>query len=335
MPSSAWNNKGRRGEPAGARACQPVAVRTHCPPSCTVCSERSGVHRRLLPVPTRRSSDLRSWRRWSSRGRHRAGPPWNCPSVHPYAASRLRSTALGRRARRSEAHTSELQSPCNLVCRLLLGTTRGVAASPPARAPASRWPSVPTALRAAPSVRSGRASTGGCSLSLRAALPISAHGADGPRAADTGQGLPGTAHPFTLMPRPGCGQRHSVAGLGDRKRTRLNSSHLVTSYAVFCLEQQGASRRARRRARLPAGGRPYPLPSELHRLFGAVGRPPEAAPCPYAPLFRSPLMAPMVLARPTPGRASLELPIRSPLCRDPAAVNGTRSQGSEIGSAHV
>src|SRR2546426_6798755 len=28
--------------------------------------------------------------------------------------------AWGRRARRSEEHTSELQSPCNLVCRLLL-----------------------------------------------------------------------------------------------------------------------------------------------------------------------------------------------------------------------
>src|SRR2546426_7795004 len=27
---------------------------------------------------------------------------------------------LGRRQRRSEEHTSELQSPCNLVCRLLL-----------------------------------------------------------------------------------------------------------------------------------------------------------------------------------------------------------------------
>src|SRR5256885_11095589 len=28
--------------------------------------------------------------------------------------------AQGRHARRSEEHTSELQSPCNLVCRLLL-----------------------------------------------------------------------------------------------------------------------------------------------------------------------------------------------------------------------
>src|SRR5205807_4075482 len=29
-------------------------------------------------------------------------------------------TTPARRARRSEEHTSELQSPCNLVCRLLL-----------------------------------------------------------------------------------------------------------------------------------------------------------------------------------------------------------------------
>src|SRR5256885_9858539 len=31
------------------------------------------------------------------------------------------------RAHRSEAHTSELQSPCNLVCRLLLEKTNSVA----------------------------------------------------------------------------------------------------------------------------------------------------------------------------------------------------------------
>src|SRR5256885_8657487 len=30
-------------------------------------------------------------------------------------------SAGGPRGRRSEEHTSELQSPCNLVCRLLLG----------------------------------------------------------------------------------------------------------------------------------------------------------------------------------------------------------------------
>src|SRR2546426_12563500 len=35
-------------------------------------------------------------------------------------AHRLVPDALARRGRRSEEHTSELQSPCNLVCRLLL-----------------------------------------------------------------------------------------------------------------------------------------------------------------------------------------------------------------------
>src|SRR2546426_7515739 len=44
---------------------------------------------------------------------------WKKPS-----SSRERSAARGkrpwRRPKRSEEHTSELQSPCNLVCRLLL-----------------------------------------------------------------------------------------------------------------------------------------------------------------------------------------------------------------------
>src|SRR2546426_8328712 len=39
----------------------------------------------------------------------RGQPP--CPGRSPQA---------GRESRRSEEHTSELQSPCNLVCRLLL-----------------------------------------------------------------------------------------------------------------------------------------------------------------------------------------------------------------------
>src|SRR5256885_3566461 len=31
---------------------------------------------------------------------------------------------------------------------------------------------------------------------------------------------------------------HDSAGKGDRKSTRLNSSHLVISYAVFCLKKK-------------------------------------------------------------------------------------------------
>src|SRR5256885_9869045 len=41
---------------------------------------------------------------------------------------------------------------------------------------------------------------------------------------------------------PEAGQRRSAAsgrqGGGDRKSTRLNSSHLVISYAVFCLKKK-------------------------------------------------------------------------------------------------
>src|SRR5256885_13132420 len=35
----------------------------------------------------------------------------------------------------------------------------------------------------------------------------------------------------------GFDERAAAGDLGDRKSTRLNSSHLVISYAVFCLKQ--------------------------------------------------------------------------------------------------
>src|SRR5205807_8714662 len=59
-------------------------------------------------------------------------------------------------------------------------------------------------------------------LSLHDALPISRAGA---------------------LPRTGCASRRARASpaspcLRDRKSTRLNSSHLVISYAVFCLKKK-------------------------------------------------------------------------------------------------
>src|SRR5256885_5039026 len=39
---------------------------------------------------------------------------------HPADSQENACTAGAKRSRRSEEHTSELQSPCNLVCRLLL-----------------------------------------------------------------------------------------------------------------------------------------------------------------------------------------------------------------------
>src|SRR2546426_2024872 len=37
---------------------------------------------------------------------------------------------------------------------------------------------------------------------------------------------------------PGRSQVHEPHPVGDRKSTRLNSSHLVISYAVFCLKKK-------------------------------------------------------------------------------------------------
>src|SRR5205807_9663368 len=93
----------------------------------------------LLPsLPTRRSSDLGSltcgptefstvdasqrtivWRTSSGdqSGSFFGTSPAMMPSLNPAASN---AGCQSRIALRSEEHTSELQSPCNLVCRLLL-----------------------------------------------------------------------------------------------------------------------------------------------------------------------------------------------------------------------
>src|SRR5256885_7621960 len=56
---------------------------------------------------------------------------------------------------------------------------------------------------------------------------------DGTGAAAQSGGTPvAPGDPRRVSPRPG---RHAR---GDRKSTRLNSSHLVISYAVFCLKKK-------------------------------------------------------------------------------------------------
>src|SRR5688500_20291692 len=49
-----------------------------------------------------------------------------------------------------------------------------------------------------------------------------------------GRGGRGGAHRDECAQRPESGRRQA----GDRKSTRLNSSHLVISYAVFCLKKK-------------------------------------------------------------------------------------------------
>src|SRR5947208_9959118 len=81
--------------------------------------------RDLHSFPTRRSSDLDGRR---SRGRgHRAeprgawAPRWHAGRPDGRSATRIR---------RSEEHTSELQSPDHLVCRLLLEKKKAESATP-------------------------------------------------------------------------------------------------------------------------------------------------------------------------------------------------------------
>src|SRR5256885_9004730 len=69
----------------------------------------------------------------------------------------------------------------------------------------------------------------------------------GLRVADQGAGVRRRAQPARAARRAGPARRRGGdhrrrahrrhAGQGDRKSTRLNSSHLVISYAVFCLKK--------------------------------------------------------------------------------------------------
>src|SRR5256885_14522827 len=69
-------------------------------------------------------------------------------------------------------------------------------------------------------------------LSLHDALPIWADSSSG-RGARVGASSPRRRN------AGGCtGPTASSAGSSDRKSTRLNSSHLVISYAVFCLKKK-------------------------------------------------------------------------------------------------
>src|SRR2546426_4404978 len=84
-------------------------------------------------------------------------------------------------------------------------------------------------------------------LSLHDALPISSSA----RAlrTRTRAGIPHKAWSPRAPPRradhPGPFARHSrLRERGDRKSTRLNSSHLVISYAVFCLKKKKRAARS-------------------------------------------------------------------------------------------
>src|SRR5258708_18996171 len=63
-----------------------------------------------------------------------------------------------------------------------------------------------------------------------------------------GPGVRRPGHPRLYSPgRQGAADRVNI---GDRKSTRLNSSHQIISYAVFCLKKKKKKRRKERRTRV-------------------------------------------------------------------------------------
>src|ERR1022692_4793732 len=96
--------------------------------------------------------------------------------------------------------------------------------------------------------------------------------------------------------------RSMSSSIADRKSTRLNSSHLVISYAVFCLKKK--------RVAMPCGHR---LPSHfLRRRSATIARQHSAAPA-HFPATRN------VAAPESRGARSVFLSIR--FARTPAARN--------------
>src|SRR3990170_2115377 len=111
------------------------------------------------------------------------------------------------------------------------------------------------------------------------------------------------------MPMAGLAIGIAVYLLGDRKSTRLNSSHQIISYAVFCLKKNRPATRLSpasllerpfapvllASARRPAGGKsarwgrkPTRARSTSRRAFFLmIRRPPRSTLFPYTTLFRS------------------------------------------------
>src|ERR1039457_6014043 len=81
----------------------------------------------------------------------------------------------------------------------------------------------------------------------------------------------------------------------DRKSTRLNSSHLVISYAVFCLKKKDHKNTVRRHHRVGAivsrgvglSQRHIARCPEHDVVFLMIRRPPRSTLFPYPTLFRS------------------------------------------------
>src|SRR3982750_2455766 len=136
--------------------------------------------------------------------------------------------------------------------------------------------------------------------------------------------------------------------LGDRKSTRLNSSHSQISYAVFCLKKKQRAMRgclARGRTDTKAGGhitaQPHghvPRTKGVNAVFGEQARklvfffflmmrgPPRSTLFPYTTLFRS--------GRGGRGQPQLRRAARIQADRDGGRLGGGGRQSTRLNSSH-
>src|SRR5258708_4858856 len=184
------------------------------PDALPICGRRAGGRR-----PARRRRDRRRDRRARAPGDSRAEP-----------APRARESPGAR----SEEHTSELQSPDHIVCRLLLEKKWGNTMTIPVwiepvaaggffflmirRPPRSTLFPYPTLFRSAV----GGPEEGVLLVGGEIAVEIEGR------------------EPLAIRERSQRLVRANRQGL-DRKSTRLNSSHQIISYAVFCLKKNGGT----------------------------------------------------------------------------------------------
>src|SRR2546426_116207 len=178
----------------------------------------------------------------SRRSASRASPSTSPTAISPRPGASSSSPTLPDTSStpatwRSEEHTSELQSPCNLVCRLLLEKKKNTQDRfiPRSfimslfffflmirRPPRSTLFPYTTLFRSPRLVVAHRRARGGARAGHhhRRRLPLFRH-------------APAQVHHRRHSRTRAVHPQH-----GDRKSTRLNSSHLVISYAVFCLKKK-------------------------------------------------------------------------------------------------
>src|ERR1039458_6938351 len=77
---------------------------------------------------------------------------------------------------------------------------------------------------------------------------------------------------------------------GDRKSTRLNSSHLGISYAVFCLKKERMDNNRELNEAMDTGKPEHEFDVFVFIFFLMIRRPPRSTLFPHTTLFRSPML---------------------------------------------